>query len=59
VILDLGASTQPVLTFDFGFGTDELTVPGTLLDSFSVSIAAAVGSPVAREQFSSLADLLR
>jgi hypothetical protein len=46
VILNLGTSTQPVVTFDFGFGTDELTVPGTLLDSFSVSIAAAVGSPV-------------
>ncbi len=34
----LGGLTSPEVLFDFGFVTDEVVVPGTLLDSFTVTV---------------------
>lgn len=38
----LAGSVQPVLTFEFGFATDEVFAPAQLFDSFSVSVAGGV-----------------
>lgn len=38
----LAGSVQPVLSFEFGFATDEVFAPGQLFDSFSVSVEGGV-----------------
>jgi hypothetical protein len=47
IVSAIAGSTQPILTFDVGFATDELFGPGRLFDSFSISVAGPGNQPFA------------